>query len=334
MTFSPMLPPALIGVLFLVLGGFIAWQLFDRSNRSRRAAWTLRGGMVVLIIAMLLRPGLPGEAGAGEQANTDADVLFVVDTTTSIVAEDWDGARPRLEGVKNDIARVIEQYPGARFGLISFDSSALLRVPLTSDSSALSSAVAVLTPEITIYSAGSSVTEAATLLADTLARSHEADASRQSVVYYLGDGEQTSTEPIGDFGASREMISAGYVFGYGTEAGGPMRTQTGYYDDDKTDNVYVTDSRGERGMSAIDENNLRTIASQLGVSYEHRTTDSAVPAATGARQSGVGEAPAPGTIELYWIFAALLVVLVSVDVGRGIRRLVELGEATRRAEET
>jgi Ca-activated chloride channel family protein len=330
MSFSPVLPLPLLITVFAVLTGFVVWQLVLRENRPRRLAWSLRAGMVVLVLLIALRPGVPGAGGA--EATTDVDVFFVVDTTTSIVAEDWNGSSPRLDGVRRDLADLVEAYPGATFALLTFDSSALLRVPLTSDATAIVNAAEVLTPEITVYSAGSSITQANGLLASTLQRAEEAGPERSRIVYYFGDGEQTSSAPIGSFEGSASLVSAGFVFGYGTEAGGPMRVQTGYYDDDKSDDGYVTDDTGSSARSVIDEQNLRTIAEQLGIEYAHRTTPGDVPVADAGSSltRSSSDETARGTTELYWIPAVALVLLLAVEAAAALRRLREIRSAADR----
>jgi Ca-activated chloride channel family protein len=331
-SFSPVFPLPLLVAVFGVLAAFVTWQLVLRENRSRRPAWSLRAGMVILVLLIALRPGVPGAGGA--EATTDVDVFFVVDTTTSIVAEDWNGSSPRLDGVRRDVADLVEAYPGAAFALLTFDSSAVLRVPLTSDATAIANAAEVVTPEITSYSAGSSISQANDLLASTLKRADEADPERSRIVYYFGDGEQTSPAPIESFDESASLVSAGFVFGYGTEAGGPMRVQTGYYDDDKTDDGYVTDDTGSPARSVIDEQNLRAIADELGVEYAHRTAPGDVPIADAGSSpaSSSSDGSARGTTELYWIPAAALVLLLAVEAATALRRLRELRSAADRHE--
>lgn len=330
MTFSPVLPLPLLIAVFVVLLAFVVWQLVSRENRSRRLAWSLRGVMVVLLLLVAVRPGVSG--GGGVEAATDVDVFFVVDTTTSIVAEDYDGSDPRLDGVRSDIVDLVEAYPGAKFSLLSFDSSAIVRVPLTSDATAIANASEVLAPEITIYSTGSSISQANELLASTLQRADEAEPERSRIVYYFGDGEQTSSAPIESFEDSAQFVSGGYVFGYGTDAGGTMREQTGYYDDDKTDDGYVTDDSGSPARSVIDEQNLRAIADQLGVEYAHRTVPGGAPMAEAGSSSLLsGSDPLQGgVIELYWIPAAALVLLMAAEAVVVLRRLREIRAATDR----
>src|SRR5690606_8042606 len=58
-----------------------------RSGGPGRGIWVLRLGMIVVVFAMLLRPGIPG--GTSQTLATDTDIVIVVDTTASIIAEDW-----------------------------------------------------------------------------------------------------------------------------------------------------------------------------------------------------------------------------------------------------
>ena len=62
------------------------------------------------------------------------------------------GRRPEGHHVHRRGAR------GARFAMVTFDSQAVVRMPLTTDASALDTLAGVLEPQVTVYSTGSSVT--------------------------------------------------------------------------------------------------------------------------------------------------------------------------------
>jgi Ca-activated chloride channel family protein len=270
--FQPVLPWWLLGVAALLLLGFTVWRLVaERSNRRLAAAWARRVAVVALLLVVAARPGLPG--GSAEASVAQVNVFFVVDTTSSVAAEDWGDGQPRLEGVRADVAEIAEQLAGARFSLISFDSTAVLRTPLTDDAAAVVSAAEVMNQEITTYSRGSSISEAADLLAERLAEAREADAARANVVYYLGDGEQTSGDEPESFAASAGDVDGGAVLGYGTDAGGPMKVFDGYGDEYSADEYILdrTQPGDPEAVSRIDEEALRTVADQLGVPYVHRT---------------------------------------------------------------
>ncbi|GMA89838.1 VWA domain-containing protein [Homoserinibacter gongjuensis] len=218
MTFHPVLPVLLVVVIVLPFAALAVWRLVRARGAGSRMRWAARVVLVLACGALLLRPGVPG--GTVETLATDVDVVLLVDTTASIVAEDWDGDAPRLDGVRADVERIVASYPGARFALITFDAEASLRVPLTTDTTALATSLAVLRPEPTANSRGSSVGIAAEQLETTLEAAASASPDRARMVFYFGDGEQTaSTEPE-SFAASAREVASGAVFGYGTDAGG------------------------------------------------------------------------------------------------------------------
>lgn len=135
------------------------------------------------------------------------------------------------------------------------------------------------------------------------------------MVFYFGDGEQTVGTPPEPFDSSARFTDAGAVFGYGTDAGGRMRVTSGGVDEGGAEYIRY---QGADARSVIDEDNLRTLAEQLGVEYRHRSADTApeLPAApsttTGYRESGeVGD-----VIELYGIAASALVALLGVELVR------------------
>lgn len=282
---------------------------------------------MALLLAALLRPGLPG--GTAEPATSDLNVFFVVDTTTSMVAEDYGNRAPRLDGVRQDVMAVAEELPGARFSVITFDTEGHVRMPLTTDTLALDTIMSVLEPQVTFYSKGSSVTAAREVLSDRLAQARDAHPERPRVVFYLGDGEQTSAQEPGPLHLDSGLVSGGAVLGYGTQAGGRMKENNGTESDGGTaDAAYVQDG-GADARSRIDEDRLRGIASQLGVPYVHRAAgDPPEPMLQEARP-GVLERTRdtmslPGRLELYWIFAAAAFILGLVEARTLIRRFREL----------
>ncbi|KQO82684.1 hypothetical protein ASF17_06470 [Frigoribacterium sp. Leaf263] len=329
--FDPVLPVGVLIVAAAVLGGFAVWRLVaERRSPRLRAAWARRTAVVVLLLVIAARPGVPG--GSSPASAADLNVFFVVDTTSSIAAEDWGDGAPRLDGVRADVASVTEQLAGARFSLISFDSSAVLRTPLTDDASALLTAARVMNREITYYSSGSSISEANDLLAERLSEARETDPGRANVVYYLGDGEQTADEDPGSFAAAADDVDGGAVLGYGTAEGGRMKVFDGYGDDYSTDEYIVDRTRAgsPEAVSRIDEEALRTIADQLGVPYVHREADTPVDAAVADARDGrvvSTDARAESVTELYWLAAVPLVVLVLLDVLLVLRALGEIRPA-------
>lgn len=324
MTWNPIFPAWLVVLITLALVGVCVWGLVRTASRGGRTGWLVRIAVAVLIGIACLRPGLGTQAA--QTAQSEVDVLFVVDTTASMVAEDWDG-RPRMEGVKADIAALALAHSGARFGLITFDSAAVQRLPFTTDATALQSAVDTLRPEVTMYSAGSSIGIASTLVSRVLKKTAEQEPERARIVYYLGDGEQTSSKDPESFSSSASSLSGGAVLGYGTAQGGPMLETVGNFSSQPPS--YIETPSGERAISTIDEGNLGAVAEQLGVPLQLRAPGTDVqPAAVDASKLDTAAGGDVETaFELYWIFALAAALLLLREVWVNVRATRELQRA-------
>ena len=362
MIFQPVLHPLLLVLLFLPLTALVVWVLI-RAPRpstssgtqgkaagtqgkaagtqgkaagsqgkaagptaagavaSHRALWALRLVLVLACFFLVLRPGIPG--GATQTLATDTDIVLVVDTTASIVAEDWDGDQPRLDGVREDVRAIIQEYPGARFALLTFDAAAELRMPLTTDTTALVGSLDVLRPEVTSQSRGSSIGIAAPLLAETLKGAAESSPDRSRMVFYFGDGEQTVNTPPESFSASAKYTDAGAVLGYGTAEGGPMRITSGGLPGE--DAGYI-EYEGADALSTIDEATLKAVADQLGVEYQHRTADTAptLPAPPSTTTSYAESGSTGNVTEPYWIAALVILALLGVELTRATMLIARL----------
>ena len=321
----------------------VLWRLQRVRLRSR--TWLRRAAIVLLLLAALLRPHLPG--GTVQAASADLNVFFVVDTTTSMVAEDYGNGRPRLEGVRKDIMAIAEQLPGARFSVITFDTTAHVRMPLSTDTLALETITDVLEPQVTAYAKGSSITAAKQVLAERLAAARDSHPGRPRLVYYLGDGEQTSGKEPEPIKVDGGLVAGGAVLGYGTSGGGRMKENTGADDGGTAGGTagtrgggYVQDNRpGSTGdaLSMIDEGRLQAIAGQLGVPYVHRVAGAPVADMMQQAHPGRVERPdddgslAAGT-ELYWILAAGAFLLALPEAVALVRQFRGLPPAGRKEE--
>lgn len=320
MTFSPVIPIVLVLIAGLALIGFALVATVRASTTAVRVSWLLRIVMVLLFVIVASRPAIAGST-QGPSASGGLEVYFVVDTTSSVVAEDYDGTQPRLNGVKADVAAIAAQLVGAQYSLVTFDSTAVQRVPLTTDLTALQSAASVLTQEVTTYSHGSSVSEPVSLLSSLLKSAKKQNPGDRRVLFYLGDGEQTASSAPGSFAALAPYLNGGGVLGYGTSAGGPMMQFDGF-DDQYSQKGYIQDySSGAPtdAISKIDETELRTIAGQLGVDYTHRTQPGDVASLVSGIDVGkisVSPGRPGGPLELYWIFAIPLGLLVLLELIR------------------
>ena len=230
----------------------------------QRGAWARRTLMVLLLLVVALRPVTPIEGEQTQRMN--ANVFFVVDRTGSMNAEDYAGEQPRLEGVKQDMQQVMSMTEGARYSIIAFDSTATEQLPLTTDAGAAKAWVDTLTTEPTAYSTGSNVDRPLPSLLREISDAKREDPDSSVLVYFLSDGENTDEQESESFSQAAGFVDGGGVLGYGTAEGGPMKIQGG-----EDHGEYITGPDGQPGISTIDEQQLQTIAGELGVPYLHRT---------------------------------------------------------------
>ena len=150
---EPLMPLWATIPLFTAMLALCAVLLIRRPRQ--RIAWLRRLLMVVLLLAVALRPVTPLDSEQTQRMN--ANVFFVVDRTGSMNAEDYADGQPRLEGVKADMTRIMGMTEGSRYSILAFDSSATQQLPLTTDAGAARSWIDTLTTEPTAYSQGSNV---------------------------------------------------------------------------------------------------------------------------------------------------------------------------------
>ena len=317
-------PVIVIGAL-LLLAGVVYGALWSRG--TERGGWLLRALMVLLLVAIALRPGV-GEEPVAPTRTADLEVVVFLDRTTSMSALDWAGQAPRLAGVREDLAALVDALPTGRFTVVSFGRRVKVELPSTQDETVIADYVALLRREEAFAGMGSSLGRPAAALAAYL-RELEDRARRPRLVVLMGDGENTDGRPQASYEPMAEYVDAGAVLGYGTAEGARMPAEEGH-----PENGWVQASSGGDAISRIDETNLSAAADQLGVPYLHRTAPGGLDelAADWAERfqepdPAYDGAEVPVSLELYWIFALALLLLVLVDLRRYWRRVLAAGRS-------
>ncbi len=281
-----------------------------------------RVAIALTFVVILLRPGV-GQADVTTQLN-DLDVLVVVDRTRSMAALDHAGGKPRIEGVRTDLAALAEDLPGARFAMLGFGAEARLVLPFTTDVAAFESAVETLDLERPRQGDGSQADRPVEQVVEVLERAEEQRPERRRVVVYVGDGEDTTSSggSASDFGDVAALVVGGAVLGYGTEEGAKMPAA----DDLSLDAGYVEDPEsGESAVSRADLDHLREIAGDLDVELVHRTgsggLEEVVDSFGASYVAGErGDGP-PAKHDLTWVFGLVLLGLLLLELRAGWRAL-------------
>lgn len=260
---NPILPPVLVFVAAFVLAGLGVWNIICKKSFSvpikivRSALMVLTA---ILVCTINMRP--MKESYVSDVPRKDMDVLFVLDTTVSMWADDSDGLR--IDAAREDCRDIMKELDGAGFGLIRFDNDAMILSPFTTDMDNVLDALDTIEQPDSYYAKGSSLNTPQEAMRQLLESSSKKDG-RVTVVFYLSDGEVTNGQELQSFEDLKKYVDGGAVLGYGTEEGGTMESDYG--------TVYGYDDEGNfgEGVSKIDEENLNMIAENLGIRCVNRT---------------------------------------------------------------
>ncbi|MSR68770.1 MAG: VWA domain-containing protein [Phycisphaerales bacterium] len=144
------------------------------------------GALVAVVVALMdPRWGVQSE----EVKRRGADVMFVIDVSRSMLAED---ATPsRLSRAKAFVGDAVSQMGGDRVGVVDFAGVAALRTPLTLNYGAVMTSVDDLEPKDSM--------RGGSMLGDALnkaAESFSSDAVAGRAIVVLSDGEDMGSDPV------------------------------------------------------------------------------------------------------------------------------------------
>lgn len=259
MIIKPIIP---IWIMAIICIGLIALK------RKRTAAFIRQIIMVVLIFIINLNICFTDNKSKVTTQKTDAHVLFVIDTTLSMKAEDYDGNKERIEGVKEDCGKIIDMLLGANFSVITFNNMAQVDSPFSSNASHTKNIIDAVSFPDDYSASGTDMDDCVKLVENRLKASLDSDTKKNIYIFYISDGELTAENAkLPSFEGIADYIKGGAVLGYGTQKGGKIYIQD---DDGRYAMTYYNENFDEvEAVSKLNETNLKKIASDMGISYIH-----------------------------------------------------------------
>jgi Ca-activated chloride channel homolog len=315
MTFHPVLEPLLLTILVAVVVAARAVtlrRLWTSKRRTRAALWRWAGvtAAAVLLLVAATRPVIGGDLRTTPAGSADGEpnVFLVVDRSPGMGVADSSGRRSRMDGVRDDVAAVLDRYQKARIGVITFASGPSVEWPLSPDTWSLRPVLDAMEPR----SAGvedpydTNVAAAGTVLRYQLIAARQQFPSARNLVFYFGAGAGESRAPQREFELAEGSVDGGAVLGYGTVAGGAIPQSP--------------------VRSGLDERALRAVADQLGVPYLARTRGGPLPDVIAEDAAARDAAPetlhaSSGPTETYWMAAMAAAVLILVELYLALRDL-------------
>ena len=221
-----------------------------RLRNLKRGLWLLA---VMLIFGAIARPQMGYEWH--EVKRKGIDILFAVDTSRSMLAEDLTPSR--LERARLGIIDFVARLEGDRVGLIPFAGSAFALCPLTLDYDAFRESLNALDTDL--------IPRQGTDLASAIKeaeRLFDENGNNHRVLVLLTDGEDLQGSVIDAAKAAAKKGMAIYTVGVGSPEGAkiPLRDQYG-----RTD--FVRDGNGKVVRTTLDEMTLKKIADETNGLY-------------------------------------------------------------------
>lgn len=313
---KPIIPLVIaIPLLLAVLICYIISAMRKKQRNLYRVLGILRIAIIIFLAFMInLRPMEKKFDAKVEMKNLD--VLFVVDATISMWAEDYDGNDPRIDGVLADTEYIIDELSGSNFGLIKFDNRSQILAPFTQDHETVKDAIATIKEPDIYYAKGSSLNTPYDDIKALLESSDQKD-ERMTILFYISDGEITDDSQLMSFKELEDYVDAGAVLGYGTDEGGKMEYGSR--------GVHVQDpDTNSDAISRIDEDNLRSIASDLDIEYIHMTSTAKVQYLVESIKNGssltIEKSDSVSYEDTYFYYAIALIIMLILEVVLFIRR--------------
>lgn len=253
------LAAAIVVVLFLLeqrsrgaLGGFLSpimQQRLAAQATFQRAIVKLAFVLLSLLFGVeaLMRPQAPGQTETVTASQASADVMFVLDVSRSMLAED--AAPNRLARAKAEINQLVSRLDRHRVGLVAFAGRAVPVCPLTPDHSYFSTVLS----SVNTRSAGKGGSRVGDAIKSSLRGFPAGPGAKLIVLITDGDDQDPYTQEAAQ--AARDAGVKIVAVGLGSETGSQI-TLT----DPSTGAKTTLMHEGAPVISKLDGESLRKVA--------------------------------------------------------------------------
>ena len=313
---KPIIPVVIMVPLLLVVLICFIIGVFRRNIKIRYKVLAILRITIIIVLAFLVNLRIMDKKYNAQVEMKNLDVLFVVDTTISMWAEDYSGKDTRMDAVLEDTEYIIDQLSGSNFGLIRFDNRSQILAPFTQDHETVKDAFSTIKEPDIYYAKGSSLNVSFEDMKSLLESSNMKD-ERLTILFFISDGEITDGSELQSFSELEELVDAGAVLGYGTDKGGIM--EYGKW------GSHVQDPEtGKDAISKIDEDNLRQIASDLDIEYIHMKSTSNIAYLIESIKNGssltVEKSDSVSYEDTYYYYVVPLIIMLIIELVLFIRR--------------
>jgi len=204
--------------------------------------WLLEGALALLIVC-LARPQFGKRVSETVRGGIETVICF--DVSNSMLAED---VKPsRLRRAKMMMESIVDHFTNDKIALVVFAGDAFVQMPITSDSVSVKMFLNNIDPSM-IRNQGTDLGQAISLA--THCFTDEQDVGKAIII--ITDGEDHEEGALEAARQAHEMGRNIYVLGIGSTSGAPIRLPG--------TNDFMQDNRGEKVMTALNEDMCRQVA--------------------------------------------------------------------------
>lgn len=231
--------------IFILKNVKIAKSLNKNYPLTTILKFLLRFSALTLLIISLLAPTF-----GTKKANILAvakDIFIAVDLSESMNAQDIQPSR--LEKVKFELKKIINEFPSDRIGLIIFSNEAFVQCPLTYDKSAIALFIETLSSNL-VPNAGTDFFEPLQLAYNKFLIEDEDAKKSSKIILLISDGEDFSDKTTSILEDLTDQNIKIFTLGVGTKKGIKIPTKRGY----------KKDKEGNEVVSKLNSKDLKKIA--------------------------------------------------------------------------
>lgn len=301
----PIIPIWIMGLVCIILIVFVVIK--------GRRKWGLVRQILIILLLFVINLRIMIKSPNSEVMSNNLDVLFVIDNSLSMLAEDYNGNEKRMDAVKSDCKHIMDELSGSRFSIIAFDDTAQIVIPYTRDINLIYESLEILITNDSYNAKGTTLNVAKDLTLESL-KNISKDSNRSRIIFFMSDGEITNGESLESFSKIKQYVDSGAVLGYGTKSGGKMLVKKSLYEDeeiylqDKTNYPYVD------AISVIDEKNLKSVANDMGVDYINMSKQSNIDSKLKEIKNGVvkkvNKSDKSSYKDTYYFFVIPLIIIL------------------------
>jgi Ca-activated chloride channel family protein len=243
---------------FFLLYAFYLWRVIRIARLLKTSFFNvfikvfLRTIIFGLLIISVLGPSF-GESKK-EVKSVGKDIMMCVDLSKSMDALDI--APTRLEKVKHEMKKIVQEFNSDRLGVIIFSGEAFVQCPLTYDQAALNLFIETMNTGL-VPSSGTDFGPPLRMAIKKMEQDNNRARAKSKIIILISDGEDFGDETND---VIQEIENEGikvFTLGVGTEKGGQIRTGSGY----------KTDRQGNVVVSKLNATSLKSLADKTDGKY-------------------------------------------------------------------